>query len=221
MVSVLKLTKCEPAAKYLVAKDAGIPVQVADQFLKRFCESGLIQMNGNIIEASSNQRVKIAIYALNLGSDSERVCRFLEWIEFENLVAEAFEAYNFFVKRRFRFTWRGRKWEIDILGCRKPLVACIDCKHWTYGWRKSAITKAVEAQVLRTKVLAEAFPSLKDELGLTEWRKATLIPVVLSLFPGPSKFYKEVPVVPILQFQDFVNELSSHIESVKRFFAHF
>ena len=221
LVSVLKLTKGGPVAKELVAKDAGIPTQTADQLLKKFCEAGLIQQRRKTIEASSNQRVKIAIHAINSGADFERVCRFLEWIEFENMAAAAFEANNFDVRRRFRFRWVGRRWEIDVLGCREPLIACVDCKHWSHGWRESAIRKAVEAQALRTKVLAEALPSLQKEIGLVQWRQATLIPVVLSLVPGPLKFYNKVPIVPILQLQNFLNELPAYVTSLTHFSACF
>jgi len=221
LVSLLKLTKSGPVAKELVAKDAGIPTQTADQLLKKLCEAGLVQWRRKTIEASSNQRVKIAIHAIKSGADFERVCRFLEWNEFENLAAAAFEANNFAVKRRFRFKWAQRRWEIDVLGCKEPLIACVDCKHWSHGWRRSTIIKVVEAQALRTKVLAEAFPLLQGEIGLVNWRQATLVPIVLSLVPGPQKFYNNVPIVPILQLQDFLNELPAHITSLTHFFARF
>ena len=221
LVSVLKLTKSGPVAKELVGRDANVPVQVADEMLKKFCEDGLIQWRGKTIEASSNQRVKIAIHAIKSGADLERVSRFLEWIEFENIAATAFEANNFSTRKRFRFKWAQRRWEIDVLGCREPLIACVDCKHWSRGWRKSAIKKAAEAQTLRTKVLAEAIPSLQEEIGLVQWRQATLIPVVLSLVPGPLKFYNKVPIVPILQLQNFLNELPAHVTSLTHFFVYF
>jgi len=221
LVSVLKLTKGGPVAKELVAKDAGIPTQTADQLLNKICEAGLIQHRRKAIEASSNQRIKIAIHAINSGADFERVCRVLEWIEFENLAAAAFEANNFDVKRRFRFKWTQRRWEIDVLGCREPVIACVDCKHWSHGWRKSAIKKAVEAQALRAKVLAEILPSLQEKIGLVQWRQAILIPVVLSLVPSPLKFYNKVPIVPILQLQNFLNELLAHVTSLTHFFVYF
>jgi len=221
LVSVLKLTKGGPVAKELVAKDAGIPTQTANQLLKKFCEAGLIQWRHKTIEASSNQRVKTAIHAIKSGADFERVCRFLEWNEFENLAAATLEANNFAVRRCFRFKWTQRRWEIDVLGCREPIIACVDCKHWRHGWRKSAIMKAVEAQALRTKVLAEALPSLQEEVGLAHWREATLIPIVLSLVPSSLKFYNNVPIVPILQLQSFLNELPAHVTLLTHFFACF
>jgi len=219
LASVLKLTKNGPIAKELIAKDAKVPIQVAEELLKKFCDAGLIELRAKTIEASSNQRVKIAIHAIELGADFERVCNLLEWIEFENIAATAFEANNFTVRRRFRFKGAGRRWEIDILAFREPIIACVDCKHWSHGWRKAAIMKAVEEQVLRTKVLSEVFPFLQKETGLIQWRQATLIPVVLSLVAGPLKFYNNVPIVPILQIQDFLNGLPAHIMLLTHFFA--
>lgn len=146
---------------------------------------------------------------------------FLQWNEFENLAAGAFEANNFTVIKHFRFGWAGRRWEIDILGCKEPMVACVDCKHWRRGWRKSAIIRAVESQVERTQALTEVLPSLHKEVGLANWKRATLVPVVLSLVPGPSKFYTNVPIVPILQLQNFLNELPAHATSLTRFLASF
>jgi Holliday junction resolvase-like predicted endonuclease len=221
LISILKLTKSGPIAEEIIARDANVPVQVTHELLKEFRDAELIKWQNKVIEASSNQRAKIAIHAIKSGADFERVCRVLEWIEFENLAATAFEANNFDVRRRFRFKWAQRRWEIDVLGCREPLIACVDCKHWTHGWRESAIRKAAEAQALRTKVLAEALSPLRKKIGLVQWRQATLIPVVLSLVPGPLKFYKKVPIVPILQIQNFLNELPAHITALTHFRAYF
>jgi len=221
LISILKLTKSGPAAKELVARDANVPAQVTEEVLKKFRDAELVKLKDRAIEVSSNQRAKIAIHAIKSGADFERVCRVLEWIEFENLAATAFEANNFAVKRRFRFKWAQRRWEIDVLGCREPLIACVDCKRWSHGWRGSAIRKAAEAQALRTKVLAEALPSLQKKIGLVQWRQATLIPVVLSLIPGPLKFYNKVPIVPILQIQNFLNELLAHATALTHFRAYF
>ncbi len=221
LISILKLTGSGPIAKELVALDANVSVQVVNELLKKFRNAELIKWQDKRIEASSNQRARIAIHAIKSGADFERVCKVLEWIEFENLAATAFEANNFAAKKRFRFKWAQRRWEIDVLGCREPLIACVDCKHWSHGWRESAIRKAAEAQALRTKVLAEALPFLQKEIGLVQWRQATLIPVILSLVPGPSKFCNKVPIVPILQIQNFLNDLPVHLTALSHFHAYF
>ncbi len=43
------------------------------------------------------------------------------------------------------------------------------------------------------------------------------MPAILSLLPSAFKFYCEVPVVPILQLQDFLNQLSAYTENVQVF----
>lgn len=220
LISILKLTKTGPVQIELASRDARVPVQVVDDMLKKLSDTGLIQYKGQLIEVSSNQRARLAFRAVELGADSERVCGVLGWDEFEEITARAFEANNFMVKRRFRFKGAGRRWEVDILGCKEPLVACVDCKLWRRGWRRSAIMKVVEAQVERTQALAEAFPRLHEKVGLANWRKVVLVPMVLSLFPSPFKFYNNVPVVPVLQLQSFLNELPAHVISLTRFSAH-
>ncbi|UCC57861.1 MAG: hypothetical protein JSW14_05695 [Candidatus Bathyarchaeum sp.] len=219
LISILKLTNNGPIAEEVVALDVNVPVPVTNEILRGLRELGLIEGEEGIIEVSSNQRVKLAIHAINLGTDIERVCKVLEWIEFENFAATAFEANNFTVKRRFRFKKAGRRWEIDVLAFSKPYVVSVDCKRWRRGWGKSAIKKIVEAQALRTKVLTEALPSLQKRLRLNGWTQAFLFPVILSLFPGPAKFFNNVPVVPILQLQNYLDELPGHIMALTHFRA--
>jgi len=219
LISILKLTNSGSAAEEAVAMDANVPVHVTNDFLKGLREIGLIECENGKIEVSSNQRVKLAIHAINHGTDIERVCKVLEWIEFENFAATAFETNNFAVKRRFRFKASGRRWEIDVLAYSEPIIVCVDCKRWRRGWGNSAIRKIVEAQAKRTEVLAKNLQSIQRKIELNDWKQATLFPVILSLFPGPVKFYKRVPVVPILQLQNFLNEFQGHITELTHFRA--
>jgi Holliday junction resolvase-like predicted endonuclease len=219
LISILKHANNESVTEEVIANDVNVPVAVTIKLLKGFHEFGLIECGEGVIEVSPNQRVKLAIHAINIGTDIERVCKVLEWIEFENFAASAFEANNFAVKRRFRFKKAGRRWEIDVLAYSKPYVVCVDCKRWRRGWGKSVITKIVEAQTLRTKVLAEVLPHLQRRIQLNEWTQATLVPVIISLFSGPAKFFKNVPVVPILQLQNFLDELPGHITGLTHFHA--
>jgi Holliday junction resolvase-like predicted endonuclease len=219
LISILKLTNSGSAAEEAVAMDANVPVHVTNDFLKGLREIGLIECENGKIEVSSNQRIKLAIHAINHGTDIERVCKVLEWIEFENFAATAFETNNFAVKRRFRFKASGRRWEIDVLAYSEPIIVCVDCKRWRRGWGNSAIRKIVEAQAKRTEVLAKNLQSIQRKIELNDWKQATLFPVILSLFPGPVKFYDNVPVVSILQLQNFLNEFQGHITELTHFRA--
>ena len=220
LMSILKLTVKGPVSKALLSRDARVPSQVTDEALRRFFGAGLVRLSDKAVETSLSQRVKIAVRALEFGADFEKVCGFLSWQEFESIAAMAFEASNFMVERRLRFAWANRRWEIDVLGCIEPIIVCVDCKHWHHGWGRSAITKAVEAQIERTKALTETLHSthiIPKKLGLTSWKQGILIPLILSLVPGPFKFYKKSPVVPILQLQSFLSELLAYADTMMCF----
>jgi len=217
IVSVLKHSNSGPVAQEAIAVDANVPVEVANNVLRGLREIGLIECENEHIELTSNQRVKLAIHAINHGTDVERVCKVLEWKEFENFAATAFEKNNFAVKRRFRFKASGRRWEIDVIAYSEPIIVCVDCKRWRRGWGNSAITRVAAAQAQRTEALANNLQSIQREIGLDNWTQATLFPAILSLFPGPVKFYNKVPVVSILQLQNFVDEFQGHITELTHF----
>ena len=219
LISLLKLTTIGSTAEEAVAMDANIPVHISNNVLKGLYEIGIIEYENGKIEVSSNKRIKLAIHAINNGMDIERVCKVLEWKEFENFAAIAFKTNNFAVKCRFRFKASGRRWEIDILAYSEPIIVCVDCKRWRRGWGNSVITKVAIAQAQRTEVLANNLQSIQTKIELNDWKEATLFPVILSLFPGPVKFYTKVPVVPILQLQNFLDEFQGHIMELTHFRA--
>ena len=120
-----------------------------------------------------------------------------------------------------RFKHGGRRWEIDVVACRKPLVLCVDCKRWQRGLKPSALRKIVEAQVNRACALVDALPSPALKIECVKWNKAKFVPVVLSLMPSSYKFFDNVPVVPVLQLQDFLTQLPAYVESLKYFTKEF
>ena len=65
----------------------------------------------------------------------------------------------------------------------------------------------VDAQSKRTQALADSLPNSKLNVECTKWSSAKFFPAVLSLMPSSFKFYDKVPIVPILQLQDFLNQL--------------
>ncbi len=217
IVSLLRLTKQGPFRKELLGKDARVPMGIVDETLGKLCQDGLCQQRKDVVEATPTQRVKVAVRAIQLGADFERVGSFLQWKEFENLTAESFKANNYDVTRNFHFTQAGKRWEIDLVASNKPLVICVDCKHWHHGWSKTAVAKTVEMQTKRTKALADAFPIVCEKIRLETWKDALFIPTVLSLIQGPFKFYNKVPVVPVLKLQTFLNELPAHTHLLTHF----
>jgi Holliday junction resolvase-like predicted endonuclease len=161
--------------------------------------------------------LKIALKAIELGADIERVCKSLTWQEFEDISVLAFEANDFRTTKHLRFTWADRRWEIDILALKEPLVLCADCKHWRHGWSGSGSRKAVEMQVERTKFLAEASKTIEDKIGIGKWKRTYFVPMILSLVPASEKFYKNVPIVSVLQLGDFLPQMPAFFDKIAHF----
>ena len=217
VISLLKLTKKGPVLTESVNRDARIPSATARKLLKKLQNEGLIYLKQDSVEVENNSRLKLAVKAASLGADVEHISNLLCWQEFEEITAFALKNNGYAVSNNVRFKNAVRKWEIDVVGCKKPLVVCIDCKHWQHAIAPSVLKRIVDSQVERTRALADSLPNIALKLECTKWSEAKFIPSILSLIPSSFKFYYEVPIVPILQLQDFLNQLRAYTESIKFF----
>jgi hypothetical protein len=58
---------------------------------------------------------------------------------------------------------------------------------------------------------------LQKKIPIDNWRKAVFAPAVASLVAGPLKFHRNAPVVPIMQLQNFIEELPAHLETLAHY----
>ena len=221
LISILKMTKEGSALTESVNKDARISGGIASKLLKKMQTTEIIYIKNGIIEADSCARLKIAVRTLTLGADLQRVSELLSWQEFEDVASIALEQNRYNVYKNTRFKHAGRRWEMDIIGCKKPWVICIDCKHWQHGMSPSALKKVTEAQIERTQSFAESLPNIKFEIECAKWDRAQFVPAILALTPGTFKFYDMVPIIPILQLQDFIGQFPAYTGSLKHFWKEF
>jgi Holliday junction resolvase-like predicted endonuclease len=221
VISLLKLTKDSPVLIENVNRDARVTSGVALKLFTKLQNEGVICLKDDSVEVNSDNRLRLAIKAVSLGADVEHVSRFLRWQEFESIATIALERNGYLTAKNVRFKHGGRRWEIDVVGCKKPLVLCVDCKRWQRGLRYSALKKIVEAQVERTRALASMLPSPALKLECVKWSKAKFVPVILSLMPSNLKFYAGVPVVPVLQLQDFLVQLPAYVAECTYFTEEF
>ena len=217
IVSLLKLTKENAVLTKDLKNDSRIPSAAMLNLLRKLQNEGLVYLKQDFVQVDSGMRLGLAVKAASLGSDVEHISNLLCWQEFEEIAAFALGKFGYAVAKNVRFKQAGRKWEIDVIGCKKPLVVCIDCKHWQHAIAPSALRKIVDSQVERTIALADSLPNLSLNLECTKWNNAKFVPAVLSLMPSSFKFYNMVPVVPVLQMQDFLNQMPVYIESLKFF----
>ena len=215
LVLLLKLTKTGKVLTENVKMESKLSSNIFKKMLKELQKEGYIIIEKGVIRIGNSNRLRLALKAASLGSDIQEISSLFSWQEFEDMAALALERNGYVVAKNVRFKYSNRRWEIDVVGCRKPLVLCIDCKHWKRGLRPSALIRVVEKQAERSYSLMEALPISSLRLECAIWRRAKFIPIILSLFPSSYKFHKAVPVVPVLQFQDFLTQLPALVGSLR------
>lgn len=52
------------------------------------------------------------------------------WKDFENFVAWLFEQHEFKAKTNFRFSYKGRRFEIDVIAENTNTIFLVECKRW-------------------------------------------------------------------------------------------
>jgi len=214
LLSIVKLSAKGPTDVNQISEESKTSIEVVKNTLSDLTSKDLIETVHGKVTTSSRQRVDIAMMALREGADPESVCKYLGWTEFEEVAAIALEANRFFTKKHVHFRSTKGRFEIDVLGFLEPTIVSVDCKHWKRSWQRAATARMVEAQLLRTGELAKLLPELKEKLGISRWKKAKLMPVVLTLSDTPFKVHNGVPVVSVHRFQNFLSDLPSYEESL-------
>jgi Holliday junction resolvase-like predicted endonuclease len=188
---------------------------LVENFLLKLHEAGVISLTDEELQVTSEQRMRIAELAILTGADSERVARELRWQEFEGLVARILNVEGYATAKHFIFRNSARKYEIDVLGAKEPMVLCVDCKHWHHGWAPSRIMAAARNQMMRVLCLSEAYAFYGRKLHIAGWRSARLLPIVLTLADVSSKLVDGVPIVSALRLRDFLCKVSPWDEQLR------
>ena len=121
ILSILKTSSNEVTVKELY-EICRIPKEVIDETLRSLKTETLISVEDSEVKTNSEQRINLALKAVKLGGDIERICKFISWREFEDVTASAFSLNDYRVRRNFRFSWAERRWEIDVIAMKNPII---------------------------------------------------------------------------------------------------
>ena len=175
----------------------------------------LMSLDDEEVVIMPEQRMRIAMLAVAQGSDPEAVSRRLRWQEFEFLADRVLTQNGYDTRTHFVFKHEGHRFEIDVLGAKEPLLLCIDCKHWQYGWAPSRITAAVRNQLLRVTSLSQSFRQLEVRLGTSHWKSVRMLPVLVTLADVSSRIVSGVPTVSALRFGTFLSEIDPWVGQLR------
>ena len=172
----------------------------AEKILDMLTQNGIGQTIGNLVNFEDGDKLKTALFAIKNGVPIEEVSRYIDWKDFEGLVAEILDSKHFDVLRNFRMT--KPTMEIDVVGVRLGIALLIDCKHWK-RLSHSALETIVVKQVERVK---HYISNAKDVIAA---------PVIVTLNQEETSFISKVPIVPILQLSSFIDEFYGSMEEIK------
>ena len=172
----------------------------AEKILGMLIQYGIGQTIGNLVNFDDGDKLKAALLTIKNGAPIEEVSRYIDWKDFEGLVAEILDTKHFDVLRNFRMT--KPTMEIDVVGTRLGVTLPIDCKHWK-KLSHSALETIVVKQIERVK---HYISSTKDVVAA---------PVIVTLNQEETSFINKVPIVPILQFSSFIDEFYGSLEEIK------
>ncbi|MCS7369426.1 MAG: hypothetical protein NDF57_06930 [archaeon GBS-70-058] len=212
---ILKLTKDRPFCSVEeIVESSFVSLASLMDVLKDLEMHGfikLIDVDG-FLNVNVPDRFRLAYYLIDLGTDVERVSKFLSWREFEVLCSDVLKLFEFHVDRNVKFKYGSKRFEIDVIGYKFPYIICLDCKHWSEG-RLSAIKASLENHYRKTSIFSLHFLSRSS----VNYPRGELIfiPVVVTLLDYVAGVYDGLPIVSIFKFNSFINDLPMLISSLK------
>lgn len=172
----------------------------AKEILNVLVANGIGTFDGDLVTFNSGDKLKAALFVISQGVPIEEVSIYLDWKDFEGLVAEILHSKNFSIIKNLVLT--KPKMEIDVVGVNHGVALLIDCKHWK-RLSTSALNEIVRKQVDRVKHY------------VSKTQGAIAVPAIVTLYQEEISFIDKVPIIPILQFSSFVDEFLGSLEEVK------
>ncbi len=172
----------------------------AKKILDTLTQNGIGKTNGYVVKFEDSDKLKAALFAIKSGAPIEKVSLYVNWKDFEGLVAEILDSKNFDVSRNFRM--KKPSTEVDVVASRLGIAILIDCKHWK-RMNRSALQTIVTKQIERVK---QYVSNTNDTIA---------VPVIVTLYQEEISFINRVPIVSILQFSSFIDEFYGSLEEIK------
>ena len=172
----------------------------SEEILNFIVENDIGKKENDVFFFEPGDKLQLGLFLINHGFPIDEISVNLTWRDFEGLTAEILNQNDFAVIKNMMLT--KPRMEIDVVGIKLGIAILIDCKHWKqYGG--SALKTAVTKQIERTK----------QYVGKTQGSIA--VPVIVTLYKDKIDFIDGVPIVPIFQFNSFIDEFYGNLDSMK------
>jgi len=172
----------------------------AKEILNVLAANNIGSFEGEIINFDQGDKLRAALFAIEQGAPIEEVSTFLNWRDFEGIVAEILESKDFSIIKNL--VLKKPRMEIDVIGVNHGIALLIDCKHWK-RLSQSSLREIVKKQVERVKHY------------VAKKQGVIAVPAIVTLYQEELTFIDKVPIIPILQFSSFVDEFYGNLEKLK------
>ena len=172
----------------------------AKEILNVLVANKIGSFEGDIINFNQGDKLRAALFAIEQGAPIEEVSVYLDWRDFEGIVAEILQSKGSSIIKNLVLT--KPRMEIDVIGVNHGIALLIDCKHWK-RLSQSALREIVRKQVERVKHY------------VAKTKGTIAVPAIVTLYEEEVSFIDKVPIIPILQFSSFVDEFLGNLEEVK------
>ncbi|MFI5406656.1 MAG: NERD domain-containing protein [Nitrososphaerales archaeon] len=172
----------------------------AKEILNVLVANKIGSFEGENVNFNPEDKLKTALFAISQGAPIDDVSIYLNWKDFEGLVAEILESKNFNIIKNLVLT--KPRMEIDVIGINHGVAILIDCKHWK-RMSSSTLRGIVRKQVARVKHYVE------------KTQGTIAVPAIVTLYQEEISFIDNVPIIPILQFSSFLDEFYGNLDDLK------
>jgi protease II len=135
--------------------------------------------------------------------DLQEVSKEVAWQHFEKLAAFIFIENNFQVETGKVKTSNKKRRQYDVIARKNNRTFLVECKKWAGNrYRLSALKTAIKQH----KERSEFYRILTNE---------NVTPIIVTLIEEEILFYEDVPIVPILKLNSFINEEEKGINQMQ------
>lgn len=179
---------------------------------------GFIDVQGDMIHISKIKKMVLVEKAIHSGIGIQDIIETLHWREFEAFCLMVFDYNDFQTIQNFHFSHNKKRFEIDVVAIKEPLVFAIDAKKWKTG-SGGALKTMVQNQSIRVKSLASALRTIKirQKLPIKQWKQVLLIPMLVTSKTYEIQIFQKIPVLPFFKLNQFINEYHRYAESIQHF----
>lgn len=181
----------------------GLGEKTSMELVKFLAKNEIGNVDLKSVKFNQLDKMHAAILAIRMGADIEDLSKMLNWKDFEMLATNILDSCGYVAYHGLRL--KKPRAEIDVAGIKDGMALLIDCKHWKRS-SPSELSRFALMQVKRAKAFVVAN---KEEIRFA-------IPAILTLHLESITFADDVPVIPIIKFRSFLNEMYGYLDQIRK-----